>query len=93
MENERPVVALTSLAAVLLALLLLTAASVAVSRLDTGDLRIFAALGIAAVKTALVLLFFMHLGRAGRVVTLAFLATVSTLAVFIALTFTDIMFR
>lgn len=92
-QAERPVQTYRALLGVLLALLALTALSIGVSRVDTGALRVIAALGISAVKTALVLYFFMHMRQAGKAVALAFLVTVTTLAVFIALTFLDVLYR
>ena len=46
---------------VLATLLALTVVTVAVSRVDMGSMNLFVAMGIAAVKAALVLTFFMHL--------------------------------
>ena len=92
-QAESPVRTNRALLGVLLALLALTALSIGVSRVDTGALRVVAALGIAAVKTALVLHFFMRFLQAGKAVALAFAATVATLAVFIALTFLDTLYR
>lgn len=90
---EKPALSLRGLLGVLAALLFLTGVSVAVAHLYTGPLRIAAALSIAAVKTGLVLVFFMHLRQAGAAVALSFLATVVTLAVLIGLTFTDTLYR
>lgn len=81
------------LLAVLGALLALTAVSVATARLYGGPLRAAVALGVAGLKSALVLVFFMRMREAGRAVAGAFLATVLTLAVFMALTFSDVLYR
>jgi len=81
------------LLAVLGALLALTGLSVAAARFYAGPLRAAVALGVAGAKSALVLLFFMRLREAGRAVAWAFLATVLTLAVFMALTFADVLYR
>jgi cytochrome c oxidase subunit 4 len=43
------------------ALLVLTAVTVAVSRIDLGAMNVAVALGIASLKAVLVALFFMHL--------------------------------
>lgn len=95
MENQagKTVLSLRGLFGVLAALLFLTGLSIAVSRLYAGPLRVPAALSIAAVKTGLVLVFFMHILRAGKAVALSFLATAGTLAIFIILTFSDILYR
>ena len=90
---ERPALSLRGLLGVLAALLCLTGLSIALARFYAGPLRIAAALSIAVVKTGLVLVFFMHLRRAGKAVALSFLATVVTLAIFIGLTFADTLYR
>ena len=58
------------------ALFALTAATVAISRLDLGPWNVVAALGIAAVKASLVALFFMHLKYQGRFKAVVFSASV-----------------
>lgn len=49
------------LAGVLIALLVLTWATVAVTRIQLGEFNIWIAIGIATVKATLVALYFMHL--------------------------------
>ncbi|OGR78169.1 MAG: hypothetical protein A2X32_02070 [Elusimicrobia bacterium GWC2_64_44] len=92
-KEESPGQSYGGLLAVLGALLALTAVSVAAARLYTGPLRAGVALGIAGLKSALVLVFFMRLREAGPAVAGGFLATVLTLAVFMALTFSDVLYR
>ena len=58
------------------ALFALTAATVAVSRLDMGALNVVAALAIAALKASLVALFFMHLRYQGRFRAVVFATSV-----------------
>ena len=54
----------------------------------------FAALGIAAVKSTLVVLYFMHLRWEKRLLLKLLLPiTLATLAVFIGLTYSDILVR
>ena len=75
-------------------LLVLTAVTVGVAGLDTGRIAVAVALGIAAVKSVLVLLYFMHLRWEKRLlVKLLIPITLATLAVFIGLTYTDILRR
>ena len=81
------------LALVLLALLALTAVTVTVSRINLGGLRIATALTIAAVKATIVLIFFMHMRNAGRVVAVTFVITLVILAIFIGFIFFDIAYR
>jgi len=76
------------------ALLALTAVTVAVAGLDLGRVAVAAALAIAAVKSTLVVLYFMHLRWEGRlVIKLLIPITLVTLAIFIGLTYTDVLRR
>jgi len=81
------------LLAVLLGLLVLTAVTVAVSRIQLGALNVWAAILIASVKSSLVLLFFMHLKYEGRLIRTTFLVTIFTLAILISFLFWDVSFR
>lgn len=74
-------------------LLCLTAATVGISRIDLGAGNIWAALGIATGKAALVIFFFMHLKEEGRVIKISLLIALATLATFIGLTFFDVLYR
>lgn len=85
--------AMWQLTAIWAILLLLTGATVGISRLDLGALNIWAALGIATTKATLVILFFMHLKKAGRVIQISLLVALATLAIFIGLTFFDVLYR
>jgi cytochrome c oxidase subunit IV len=55
------IVPLRILFAIWIALLILTAATVAVAGLDLGPANLWVAVGIATLKASLVALFFMHL--------------------------------
>jgi len=81
------------LALVLAGLLVLTTITVAVSTIELGPLKIFAALLIASVKSTLVLFYFMELGHAGRLVKISFVGTILVLACFIGFLFFDVAFR
>ena len=74
-------------------LLVLTATTVAVSRIHLGPLNIWVALGIASVKSALVIFFFMHLKYERLIFKLFLLMALVTLAIFIGLTFFDVLYR
>jgi cytochrome c oxidase subunit 4 len=93
MEDHGEMNPLLRLGLALAALLVLTVVTVAVSRVDLGALNIAVALTVAAAKTTIVLLYFMHLRQAGRAVTITFLTTVLILAAFIGFVFFDIAFR
>lgn len=79
--------------AVLCGLFLLTALTVLSARIDVGGLNIWLTLLIAATKSSLVLLFFMHLKFEGRPFRVTFLATLFIVAAFIGLLFWDVAFR
>ncbi|HXV19689.1 MAG TPA: cytochrome C oxidase subunit IV family protein [Desulfuromonadales bacterium] len=93
-EQEHPIVPYRTFVVVWVLLLLLTAVTVAVSRVHLGPLNIWAALGIASVKSALVIFFFMHLKyeklQAFRIFLLVALLI---LAIFIGFTFFDVLYR
>jgi len=93
-DHQGPhVVPLTTYIAVGVALFVLTGITVSVSMLDLGGWNAVAAFAIAAVKTALVALVFMHLWWDNRLYMLVFLAGVAFLAVFIAFTMFDVLQR
>jgi len=93
-HNRKPhVVPLTTYLAVGVALFILTGLTVGVSMLDLGGWNAVAAFTIAAIKTALVAFFFMHLWWDNRLYFLVFLAGIAFLAVFIAFTMFDVLQR
>ena len=76
------------------ALVALTAATVTSSGLNLGRIAIYIALGIAGTKAVLVLLYFMHLRYEKRLlVKILMPIVVITLAIFIGLTYTDVLYR
>ncbi len=76
-----------------LALLALTAATVAVSRLNLVSFAAVVSIGIATVKSFLVLMLFMHLKEEPIILKVMLVVAVGALALIILLTFTDIWFR
>jgi len=83
----------STLVLVWLALLVLTAITVAVSRLDLGALNIWAAIAIACIKTSLVVAFFMHMKYENTLFRVFLLVALVTLMTFIGLTFFDVLYR
>jgi cytochrome c oxidase subunit 4 len=80
--------------AVYAALVCLTAVTVTSASLDIGRAAIAVVLAIAGTKAVLVLLYFMHLRYERRLlVKILMPIVVATLALFIGLTYTDILFR
>ena len=79
--------------AVFVTLLALTGATVAISFTDLGPLNTVAALGIAAVKATLVILYFMHVRWSSRLIWLAVGGGLLWLGILIALTLADVATR
>ncbi len=75
------------------ALLVLTVITVAVAQVDLGALNIWVALSVASCKSALVLLIFMHLKQETLLFKIGLLIMIVILAIFIGLTFTDVLYR
>ena len=76
------------------ALVCLTAVTVTTASLDLGSLAVAVVLAVAGPKSVLVLLYFMHLRWERRLlVKLLVPIVVVTLAIFIGLTYTDILYR
>ncbi len=70
-------------------LLILTVVTVAVAKIDFGNLNIWFALGIAVAKGSIVALFFMHLKYDRPFNGLVFVASLAFVALFISFALTD----
>ena len=79
--------------AVFAALVVLTIATVAISYVDLGALSTMVALAIAFGKALLVLLFFMHLYRGGKVTWMVIVVTLFWVGILFALTLSDFLTR
>jgi len=75
------------------ALLTLTGITIGVSRVHLGPLNIWVALGIAALKSSLVIFIFMHLKQEARLFKIGLLVMLTILAIFIGMTFFDVLYR
>lgn len=94
MDRINPhIVSYKKLVGIWLALLALTALTVAISRLELGGYKVLAALTIACVKAWLVIAIFMHMQYEGRLLRWLLLLTLVTLAIFIGFTFFDVLYR
>ena len=92
-EEKDHIVSTKTFVSVWVALLMLTAITVTVAKLNLGALSTLTAIAIASIKAGLVLWFFMHLKYEKRLLKLLLLVPIVTLAVIIGLTFFDISFR
>jgi len=77
------------LMAVFVALMALTAVTVAVSYFDFGAMNLVVALGIAGIKASLVALWFMHLRYESPLHAFIFLVGVAFLGLFLVITMLD----
>ncbi|MGD0382797.1 MAG: cytochrome C oxidase subunit IV family protein [Thermoguttaceae bacterium] len=88
-ENYVHAVPLPVLSAVLAALLVMTLLTVAAAREDLGSWNLIIALGIATIKAALVVLFFMHLRYDNPFYAVVFITALLFVALFLGLTLLD----
>lgn len=92
-QEKHHIVSYTTHGIVLAVLLVLTAASVAVTRLEMGPLNTLVAMLIAGAKAAVVLIWFMHLKFDNKLYTIF---TVLVLVIFLLvmyITFFDYSYR
>ena len=75
------------------ALLVLTATTTAVAFVDLGPFNNVAAIGIAAVKATLVVLFFMHMKGSPKMVPIVFLSGIAWLFILLSITLADYFSR
>ncbi len=87
--GEMHVVPMKTLAAVWVALIVLTVITVAVTYVDLGPFNLVAALAIATVKGSLVALYFMHLRWDRPFNALVFLGALAFVVLFIGLVLLD----
>lgn len=91
--TEHHIISYGKLAAVWLGLLALTALTVWVARHNLGIGHVWGSLAIAAVKSGLVIAFFMHMRYEGRLLRWLLFLALLTLAIFIGFTFFDVLYR
>ncbi len=78
---------------ILICLLILTWATVSITRINLGALSVTAALLIASLKATLVLMYFMHLKFDNKIIRWSFTAVMVVFILVIVLTFFDYLFR
>jgi len=92
-SHSHHIVAFNTQLKVWIALLLLTWLTVTIAYLDFGNLTVFVALGIAIVKSTIVLTYFMHLKFDSKILTAFLILVMVIFSVFIGLTFFDYALR
>jgi cytochrome c oxidase subunit 4 len=88
-EGSAHVVSFRILLAVFIALLVLTYITVAVRYINLGGLNIWIALGIATIKAALVVLYFMHLRYDSPFNSIVFVTALAFMFLFLGITILD----
>ncbi len=92
-DNEHHIVSPWLYLAIVGALLVLTATTVAASYVEMGVFNPIVALGIAVIKAMLVVLFFMHVKYSTKLTKLTVGAGVFTFLVLVGMTLADYMTR
>ena len=80
-------------ALILLALIIMTGISVAVTQIHLGTLTVIIALLLATVKASLVLTFFMHLKFDNKFYALMVVGVIILIGIVIFITFLDYLYR
>jgi cytochrome c oxidase subunit 4 len=94
MENgKNHIISYRTFLYVLAGLIVLTIISVVVTQIHLGTLTVAVALLIAAIKSSLVLLIFMHLRFDNRMFLVGVLAVLLLIAVVIIITLLDYLYR
>ena len=93
MNEQHHIVGYRKLAGIWLVLLALTALTVAITRVDLGGYKVLGALTIACAKAGLVIAVFMHMKYERGLLRWLLFLSLTTLAIFIGLTFFDVLYR
>ena len=92
-EEHAHIVPYSTFMYIWIALLILTGVTVWVAQYNLGPLNIWVALGIATVKSSLVVAVFMHMKYENLLFKISLLSALAILAIFIGLTFFDVLYR
>jgi cytochrome c oxidase subunit IV len=92
-EEKHHIVSYKNNALVLVALLLLTFLTVAITSVELGPLNVTAALLIASLKVGIVLAYFMHLKFDHKIFTIMVVMVVLVFTSLIVITFFDYLYR
>ena len=92
-EEHAHIVPYKTFMGIWIALLILTGITVWVAQYNLGPLNIWVALGIATLKSSLVVAIFMHMKYESRLFKISLLSALAILAIFIGLTFFDVLYR
>ena len=92
-EEHTHIVPYSTFMYIWIALLILTGITVWVAQYDFGAMNIWIALGIATVKSTLVVMVFMHMKYETILFKLSLLSALLILAIFIGFNFFDVLYR
>jgi len=92
-KHEHHILSIKTAGIILGLLLLLTAITVGVSRINLGFLNVAVAMTLATTKAMLVILFFMHMKYESRFMQAIVFMCFLILAIFIGFTFFDVAYR
>jgi cytochrome c oxidase subunit 4 len=92
-EDHAHIVPYRTFIIVWIALLILTGVTVAAAQFHFGALNVWIALGIATLKSSLVVAVFMHMKYETPLFKIALLSALAILAIFIGMTFLDVLYR
>lgn len=92
-EEQTHIVPYKTFLIIWVVLLILTGITVEVAQHNLGALNIWVALGIATLKSGLVVAFFMHMKYESLLFKLALFTTLAILAIFIGFNFFDVLYR
>lgn len=92
-EHHAHIVPYRTFILVWIVLLVLTGVTVAVAQFNLGALNVWVALAIATFKSGLVVAVFMHMKYETPLFKLALLSALAILAIFIGMTFLDVLYR
>jgi cytochrome c oxidase subunit IV len=92
-EEKHHIVSYKNNALVLVALLVLTFLTVAITSVELGPLNVTAAMLIASLKVGIVLAYFMHLKFDHKIFTIMVVMVVLVFTTLIVITFIDYLYR
>ena len=92
-EEHAHIVPYKTFAIVWIVLLTLTGITIAVAQYDLGAMNVWVALGIAILKSGLVVAVFMHMKYESILFKLSLLTALTMLAIFIGFTLLDVLYR
>jgi cytochrome c oxidase subunit IV len=92
-EHKPHITSFTTQTVVLVSLIILTAISVAITRLEMGPLNTLVAMLVAGVKSAIVLTWFMHLKFDNKLFLIFTVLVITVFLLVMLVTFLDYLYR